>query len=369
MASLASLQAISDLAAVYLVVMDKLPTISVALAVFNGGEFLAEAIESILNQSYSDFEFLMIDDGSTDSSLQVMQDYAQKDQRIRLLSRENRGLVATLNELVGMARGTWIARMDADDISEPDRFARQLEWLDRTGADVCGSWVQRFGTSDNRLVRLHQSDDAIKTELLFYSPFAHPSVMFRASLAKQFPYDDTWIKAEDYDLWVRAAEAGWKMTNIPAALLRYRMHAGQVSTQASDFQQQQGHKIRRRYWRYVFASKDLDPNGMDACLQIFSSPEHDLDMDAVDTVFARLLSSSDGEAVDIIMSHVTRLYLLAAAFCPDIVARWSRLHGRYGVGSGLKTRLQLRFFRLFRIRKDSRLFRWLKMLQLWRLTW
>ncbi len=343
--------------------MNNSPTISVALAVHNGGDFLAEAIESILNQSYTNFEFLMIDDGSTDASLQVMRDYAKKDKRIHLLSRENRGLVATLNELIGMARGAWIARMDADDVSLPNRFSKQLEWLEMTGADICGSWVQRFGTSDNRLVRLHQSDAAIKTELLFYSPFAHPSVMFRTDLAKQLPYDDAWLKAEDYDLWVRAAEAGWNMTNIPEALVRYRMHEGQVSSQAAEYQQQQGHKIRRRYWRYVFASRNLDTARLDDCLQIFSAPHSGVDMDVADSVFTALLDTSDGEEKEIIMSHVTRLYLLAASFHPDIVVRWSKLNSRFGSGSGFKARLQLQLFRLFRIHKDSRLFRWMKALQ------
>lgn len=345
------------------------PEISVILPVHNGASFLAEAIESILDQTYRDFEFLMIDDGSTDASLQLMQNYAQKDARIRLLARENRGLVETLNEMVDMAHGTWVARMDADDVSMPNRLARQLEWLEQTGADICGSWVQRFGNADNRLLRMHQSDGAIKTELLFHSPFAHPSVMLRASVAKRLPYDDAWIKAEDYDLWVRAAEAGLTMTNIPEALLRYRVHEGQVSAQAADFQQQQGHKIRRRYWRYYLESRNLDTTRLDDCLQIFSLSGSELDMDAVESVFTALLNNSDDEAVAVIMSHLKRLYLLAAAISPDIVSRWDRLQREFGVGSGLKTRMQLRLFRLFRIRRNSRLFKWLRKLQLWRRLW
>lgn len=344
------------------------PTVSVVLPVYNGGKYLAEAIESILGQTFTDFELLVIDDGSTDGSLQVLRDFEQKDNRIRLHTRENRGLVPTLNELIQMSRGTWIARMDADDIARPERLARQLDWLEQTGADVCGSWVQRFGSGDKRLVRLYQSDHAIKTELLFFSPFAHPSVMFRASLAKMLPYDDTWIKAEDYDLWIRAVEAGWKMSNIPEVLLLYRVHPGQVSVQAAEFQQQQGHKIRRRYWRYHFESMGLDESFIDGGLKIFYAPADQVDMDAVDSLFAALLSFSDTEARAVIFPHLSRLYRLVAADCPGIVSRWTRMQENFGTGSGFKTGLQLLLFRLLRIRRGSLLFKWFRLLHQWRMA-
>jgi len=340
--------------------MTSSPTISVVLPVFNGGTFLAEAIESILDQTYTNFEFLMIDDGSTDSSLQVMQEYERKDTRIRLLSRENRGLVFTLNEMIDMSRGRWIARMDADDIALPNRIARQLEWLEETGADVCGSWVKRFGASDQRVIRFHQSDAAIKTELMFWPPFAHPAIMFNASLAKIFPYDDTWIKAEDYDLWVRGVEAGWKMTNVPEVLLLYRTHQGQVSVQAAEFQQEQGRKIRHRYWCFLFKKMGLETRKLDECLEIFNPTTVDIDMDSVDSAFATLLRNSSNESRSIIFKHLTRLYIFVAANCPDIVSRWGKLNREFGLGRGVKTKLQLLLFQKLRIREGDRLFKWLK---------
>ena len=348
--------------------MDKTPEISVVLPVYNGGDYLSESIQSILEQSYTDFELLILDDGSTDNSLQLMRGFEQKDSRIRIYSRENRGLVPTLNELIQMARGTWIARMDADDVADSARLQRQLDWLRQTGTDVCGSWVQRFGSGDQRLVRLYQSDQAIKTELLFYSPFAHPSVMFRASLAKMLPYDETWIKAEDYDLWVRAAAAGWKMSNIPEALLLYRVHEGQISVQDAEFQQQQGHKIRRRYWHYFFSSLGLDESEIDSGLEIFYLPAGRVDMNRVDSLFSNLLSVSNAEARAVILPQLARLYRLVAADSPGIVRRWFRMHQKFGVGGGLKTGLMLALFRLLRIRQDSRLFRWFHTLHKWRIT-
>lgn len=342
--------------------MAEIPQISVVLPVYNGGDYLEEAVQSILDQTYSDFELLVIDDGSTDGSLQLLREFEKTDKRIRLFARENRGLVPTLNELISMARGTWIARMDADDIARPQRLARQLEWLQKTGADVCGSWVQRFGSGDNRLVQLYQSDHAIKTALLFFSPFAHPSVMFRASLAKMLPYDDNWIKAEDYDLWIRAAQAGWKMSNVPEALLLYRVHQGQVSMQAADFQQQQGHKIRRRYWHDYFASKGLDQSIIDSGLKIFYAPASEVDINSVESLFCALLAASDAEARQVILPQLARLYRLVAADCPGVLFRWMRMHRQFAAGSGFNTGLQLFVFRLLRIRPGSLLFKWFRVL-------
>jgi glycosyltransferase involved in cell wall biosynthesis len=342
------------------------PLISVVLPVYNAEAYVAEAIQSILDQTFSDFELLIIDDGSTDRSPHILREYADMDSRIRLRSRGNLGLVKTLNELIAWSRGIWIARMDADDIARPQRLARQLEWLQQTGVDVCGSWVKRFGCGDDRLVQLYESDHSIKTELLFFSPFAHPSVMFRAALAKQLPYDDTWIKAEDYDLWIRAAEAGWKMSNVPEPLVLYRVHEDQVSVKAADFQQQQGHKIRRRYWHSRFAAMGLDETLIDDGLKVFYASPGDVNMDKVDGLFAALLAASDAEARSVVFPQLARLYRLMAADCPGIVSRWIGLQRKFGSGSGLKTALQLFFFRILRVRKGSLLYQWIRGVNKWR---
>ncbi len=110
------------------------PTISVIKSVYNGKEFLVSAIKSVLNQTFRDFEFIIVNEGSSDGSLAIISEYVQRDCRIRLISRGNRGLAASLNEGIADARGEWIARMDADDISLPDRLHNQLAWLQQTGA-------------------------------------------------------------------------------------------------------------------------------------------------------------------------------------------------------------------------------------------
>ena len=128
------------------------PLITVVLPVYNGEKYLSEAIDSILTQTFADFELITINDGSTDDSLQILRKYEQRDSRIRVIARENRGLATTLNDSVDIARGEWVARMDQDDIALPHRFERQLAWLKETGADISGSWVRRFGSPDKPVV-------------------------------------------------------------------------------------------------------------------------------------------------------------------------------------------------------------------------
>lgn len=342
------------------------PRISVILPVYNGMAYLTAAIDSILAQTFSDFELIMIDDGSTDDSLKILDDYVLKDSRVRVVVRENRGLATTLNDAIDMAQGAWIARMDQDDIALPHRFARQLEWLDKTGADIVGSWVQRFGTADRRVVRLHQTDEAIKMEMLFCSPFAHPAVMMRSELVRKLRYDRAWEKAEDYDLWVRAAEAGWKMVNVPEVLLMYRMHTAQISTITGDLQQQQGYEISRRYWRFVFRTLRLSENTIDETLQIFRPSCSAANVDALDASFSGLLRHSHGEARDVVFAHATRLYLRVAAACPDVVSRWDRLNKEFGRGRGTATKVKFLLFRWFRIRVNGALFRQLRKFQVWK---
>ena len=203
--------------------------ISVVMSVYNAKKYLAEAIESILNQTYSNFEFIIINDGSTDSSLKVIQQYAQKDQRIICISRENKGLVFSLNEGITRAKGQYIARMDADDISLPERFEKQLAWLDTTGADICGSNILIFGDCRPTNTKYYTEDKDIKCQLLFVNPFSHTTVMGKSHLFKKTLYREDYRHCEDYRIWVDMALSGVSMTNCPEVLLKYRIHNNQVT--------------------------------------------------------------------------------------------------------------------------------------------
>ena len=338
------------------------PLISVAMPVYNGEMYLAEAIDSILAQTFIDFELIIIDDGSTDNSLLVLQEYQMRDSRIRLISRDNRNLVTTLNEIIDLARGKWIARMDQDDIALPQRFERQLQWIEKTDADICGSWVELFGTTRKRILKHPKTDAAIKMEMLFSTPFAHPTVMMKRELVKNLRYDKNWEKCEDYDLWERAAHSGLKMTNIPEVLLLYRQHSTQVSSSAALHQQLLTQKIRRRYWTFIFDSMKLEQKWIDDVLNLREPSPSKSNMDHVDAAFIKLLKCNEGEARATIFDHATRLYFRAAGECPDVVIRWIKLNKLFGQGLAIGTILELKFISVFRFKPQSYFFKNLKRL-------
>lgn len=209
------------------------PQISVVLPVYNGEKYLSAAIDSILQQSLTGLELIIVNDGSSDGSQEIIERFAAADARVVVIARSNRGLVYSLNEGIGLARGEWIARMDADDIARPDRLHRQLAEALKMQADVVGSDIRFFGARRGRWY-LPTEDAAIKVALAFDSPLAHPAILARRSVMLKYPYDESDRHAEDYALWCRMAAAGVRFSNIPDVLLRYRCHPGQVTqTQAA----------------------------------------------------------------------------------------------------------------------------------------
>lgn len=338
------------------------PVISVVLPVYNGEKYLAEAIDSILSQTFKEFELIVIDDGSTDKTLSILNDYEIKDSRISIISRENKGLVETLNEGIDFSRGEWIARMDADDIALPHRFERQLECLKETHADICSSWVRRFGTSDKRVVRLSQTDAAIKMEMLFGSPFVHPAVIMKADLIRQLRYDKAWKHAEDYDLWERAVEVGCKVTNVPEVLLLYRMHDSQISSVASAQQHKLTQKIRRRYWSHIFDAKEIDSRAIDQIVGVYEDDRSMVDIDLIDMLLVDLLKNTEGEAREVILDHAIRIYYKVAADCPNIIARWYDLNRIVGFQVDFTSIFKLCFLHYLKIRPKDKIFTLVKRL-------
>lgn len=339
---------------------DLMPLISVILPVFNAEEYLSEAIQSILDQTFPYFELILINDGSTDDSLDILTHFCQRDSRLILISRQNKGLVTTLNEGIDLARGMWIARMDADDVSLPDRFARQLKWLEDTGADICGTWVRLHGLSNQRILKHAQADSAIKMEMLFGTPFAHPSVMVKTECMRRLKYDNKWEKCEDYDLWERGARAGWRMCNVPEILLLYRQHDFQTSQKFAIHQLELTQSIRRRYWHFICDAKKLDLSCIEEVTKFRATPLQKPDMDCVDRIFRNLLSSTQGEARTIIFDGMTRLYFRAAGVCGDAAFRWKKLNEQFGQDLALLTQFKLKLLCIFRIQPSGRVFNFLK---------
>jgi hypothetical protein len=202
------------------------------MSVFNGERFLAEAIESILHQSFRDFEFIVIDDGSTDCSRALLNHYQQIDDRIRVYCQENRGLVESLNRGCALARGKYIARMDADDVSVENRLLWQVELLEKTpGVALVGGAFETIDASGNLLSLGNPPlrDRDIKSALAEYCPLLHPTILMRRDVFTIVGgYRKVVVDAEDYDLWLRIAER-FSLANLNAVVLKYRIHPFQVS--------------------------------------------------------------------------------------------------------------------------------------------
>jgi glycosyltransferase involved in cell wall biosynthesis len=236
----------------------KAPLVSVVLPIYNAEKYLKETLVSISEQTFTDWELIAINDGSTDNSEKVLREFAKNEPRLTIISRENKGLIATLNEGIRVARGEWIARIDADDICLPNRFKRQLEWLEQTGADICGGIIERIGQNAGSSWVFPGSSEGISLWLLFRSAFAHPTVMIRRQVALDFQYSADYIHAEDYELWTRLALAGIRMTNIPEKVLLYRIHPEQVSTDKKDHQIETRVQVTRKYWAKNELTRDLE---------------------------------------------------------------------------------------------------------------
>lgn len=232
--------------------------ISVILPVYNGERFLEIAVNSILQQSFKNFEFIIIDDGSSDKTSVILNYLKRSDSRIEVISRENRGLVFSLNEAVSIANGRYIARMDADDIAMPQRFGRQFDFLENHPDHVCvGSDVELIDSSGRKLTVWKQlaDDHSIQTEALRgHTTICHPSVMMRTQAIRTVGgYHAEMYPAEDLDLWLKLGEVG-KLANINEVLLRYRIHSNSISAlTASDGKQREAAKrcseaawVRRR---------------------------------------------------------------------------------------------------------------------------
>lgn len=207
------------------------PLVTILMPVFNGQTHLAAAIESILKQSYAHFEFLIIDDGSTDQSAHIIATYT--DSRIRFLSNwRNLGLVATLNLGIEYSSGKYIARMDADDVSRPNRLAVQVALLEQGAADISGSFFEVITENGDyqRTLSAPLSMDTVIACLANTVPFAHGSVMLRKAFLEQHQlrYEPK-SSIEDFDLWIRVFEAGGIFANAPEALYQYREHTHSLS--------------------------------------------------------------------------------------------------------------------------------------------
>ena len=208
-----------------------MPRVSVVMSVYNEEQYLSDAVDSILGQTFTDFEFVIIDDGSVDNTLTILKDY--KDPRLKVYHQANQGQSAALNQAFRLSSGSYLARMDGDDVSLPERFAREVQLLDsRPEVGLVGTWCVKVDvrTGRKRVQSLPEHDSAIRRFMIIDNPFIHTSVMIRRSALNKVGVYHERLIWQDYDLWVRIARHH-ELANIPEPLVIRRKHpASQTST-------------------------------------------------------------------------------------------------------------------------------------------
>jgi glycosyltransferase involved in cell wall biosynthesis len=211
--------------------MSTSPTVSVVMTVWNGEKHIAESIDSILRQTYQDLELVIVDDGSTDGTCGVVESFP--DPRLRLFRQPHCGIVPSANFGVGQARGTYIARLDADDISLPDRLARQVEALERNPrAVLCYTDFQIFGEDagpGRKMAHMARDSALVLIQMCYRCPFMHSSVLYRrAAFDQGGGYLEKFAVAEDFNLFTRLIRLG-PFVGLPLKLLKYRRHLGSTT--------------------------------------------------------------------------------------------------------------------------------------------
>lgn len=238
------------------------PEISVIMSVYNGETYLKEAIESVINQTFQNWELVVINDCSTDSTSTILAEFASRDERIKVHTNEvNLKLPASLNKAISLSSGKYIARMDADDICLPDRLLKQFRFMEEN-EDVALSSC-RFMTVKNGVYMSggaggRKDNDAIRAMLLVTNPILHPGVIAKSEVMKKLGYDTTLTCTEDLELWTRMAMDNQKMEILPECLLIYRLHDKQITSTTLERQHIEVTKIQQKYYKAFAAEMNDD---------------------------------------------------------------------------------------------------------------
>jgi glycosyltransferase involved in cell wall biosynthesis len=210
-------------------------TVSVVMPAYNAGKFLSSSVDSILAQTYRDWELIIVDDGSADETSEVLSKYV--DSRIRVIRNEsNSGIVFSLNRGIHAAAGAYVARMDADDMAFPNRLETQVRILKERELDLVSSAAITSNVFPRRYIGMALNSDELKLCLHFFNPVIHPLVLGRREVFLSNPYSKNSEYGEDYELWCRIVSAGFRAETTDDVLLKYRVHAGQISLQKREKQ-------------------------------------------------------------------------------------------------------------------------------------
>jgi glycosyltransferase involved in cell wall biosynthesis len=248
------------------------PLVSVLMPAYNSERYIAQAIQSILDQTYANFELCIINDGSTDKTATAILEF--KDPRIIFVNHaQNRGLVDTRNALIEMARGRFIAYLDNDDIAFPDRLAKQIAFLEANNVDLCSGAYETYNeeTGVRRNSKERYTDADIKALITVYCPLCNPAIMGRSEVFKKFRYKPGNDHAEDYSMWQEIALAGYRFANLKEKLITYRIHPKQISRVANASAALIFDRCRMHYIHGLGIDPDLCPQKMPLLIRIFKA--------------------------------------------------------------------------------------------------
>lgn len=273
--------------------------VSIVMSVYNGEKYLNEAIESILRQTYYNFEFIIIDDGSSDKSLEIIKAYAKLDNRICYYTRENKGLVASLNEGISKSSGKYIVRMDADDISLPNRIDTQVQYMENhPEIGVCGSGAEVFSSLNKSRIWIRNSNsDYLKAQLLFTPCFLHPAVIIRKSILEEYDilYDKEFKHMEDYEIWTRLAEIT-EFSNIKSVLLKYRVLENSI-TRLANKDKNERFRLSRLIFNRQLSCLDIENNDRESYIHFSLSSniylkQSNLDITEISNYFDKIVKAN-----------------------------------------------------------------------------
>jgi glycosyltransferase involved in cell wall biosynthesis len=280
--------------------MPDCPRVSVFMPVYNAGTYLREAIESILNQDFKDFEYVIVNDGSKDESESIILAYT--DPRIRYIENpQNLGLIATLNIGMETCLGEYIIRMDQDDISLPSRISQQVKFMDKNpGYGLVGSWFEDFGEHiESQVIRYSSDDTYIRIRHLYQTHISHPTAVMRTSVIHEHKirFDPEFVHGEDYNCWVTFSEF-CRLSNFPELLVRKRDHPTNITNKYASVMHATCTKVKQRQ----FAKMNTPITDEEADLYSrFANPEWDFTLNEMENL-NKLLSKlfhADSDALQI----------------------------------------------------------------------
>ncbi len=284
---------------------EKQTLVSVVMPVYNAENYVKKAIISVLEQTYTNLELILINDGSTDNSFNIMKEFHKKDKRIKLISRENKGLVYSLNEGIKSALGEYIVRMDADDVCILNRIEKQVNFMkNHKEVGVSGGWVQFFGKNIKPDVwKLPLTSEELKVRLLFSVPLAHPSVIIRKKLLleNKLFYDEEYKHAEDYELWSRIVDHT-NLANLPEVILNYRLSNTSVTYLAENAKDDERYQTIKKIFSKTLKKLEIENDDeLNKVHYILCSDDriksHNLDFKVIHFYFLKIIEANKSKKI------------------------------------------------------------------------